>query len=301
MSKQLTDQFCSKPNGALDFWRKYPLLVDPQTFGKLPGETKFNPLTGMQAQVQVQIGSVLKHGYVDPGKDKVISNKSVVLYAEFDYMTSLKQVASKSLVIPQLYLLNKGGYCAKMYYLPWKEDKKHTMIISDEADYFMTASMHGCRFQVNDMSGGYFEVSHTNVQPVVGKDAQAEAVKLANFNKPIGPRVVDYGKDRYIQEVEQEFARVRTHAGVYGIDPTEVISFDPGTYLVNVLGIRTGDAWEFYYQIVGKMIVALTGSTTKKKWLTLFGYKTIPIGTKTETVKHQIELDVVVKTGKLWP
>ena len=78
-------------------------------------------------------------------------------------------------------------------------------------------------------------------------------------------------------------------------------SFDPGTYQVNVPGVRSGLRWTFYYQITGKMIVDLEGSTTKKKWLTLFGKKTIPIGKKKEVVKHQIELDVVVKTGQLWP
>ena len=301
MSQSLTQEFARQPDGALDFWKKYPLLVDPQNFGKLPGETKFNALTGTTMQIQVNIGATVKHGYVDAKKDKVIANKSVVLYAEFDYLSSQKAVAAKSLVIPQLYLLNKGGYCVKMYYLPWKEDKKHTMMLSDEADYFMTASMHGCRFQAHDMGGGYVEVSHTNIQPKQDGDAQAEAVKLANYNAPIGPRVVDFGKDRYIQEVEQEFGRVRHHALTYGIDPSQVKSFDPGTYQVNVLGVRSGLRWTFYYQIAGKMILDLEGSTTKKKWLTLFGKKTIPIGKKKEAVKHQIELDVVVKTGQLWP
>src|ERR1700758_759219 len=124
MSQSLTQEFARQPDGALDFWKKYPLLVDPQNFGKLPGETKFNALTGTTMQIQVNIGATVKHGYVDANRDKVIANKSVVLYAEFDYLSSQKAIAAKSLVIPQRYLLNKGGYCVKMYDLPWKEDKK---------------------------------------------------------------------------------------------------------------------------------------------------------------------------------
>jgi hypothetical protein len=69
---------------------------------------------------------------------------------------------------------------------------------------------------------------------------------------------------------------------------------------VNVFGRRVARQWEFYYQIKGKMIAKLTGHTTKKKHLKIFGHRTgITFGRKTVEVEQTLELDVVVKTGKL--
>jgi hypothetical protein len=316
VSQRLNASFAAKPDGMLDFLAGYPMDVDPQTFGLLPSDMKFNPMTNMTTPIPRKVGEKFKRPGVDVVKEDVLHDKSVPLYCDFEYLTDTTRkaqdiinpggtyapVAAKSLVVPVLHESNHGGHFVKMYFLPWKEDKKHNMILMDDADYFMTASMHGCRFRVEDQGGGWVRVSHTNVQPRQdpGFDPQAECLTLANKGRRVGPVTVDYGKDVYIQEVNTEFARLRHHAFAYGLAPEDIVSFDPESYKVNVFGRRVSRQWEFYYQIKGKMIAKLAGHTTKKKHLKIFGHKTgITYGRKTVEVEQRLELDVVVKTGKL--
>jgi hypothetical protein len=292
--KQLNDEFRKMAQGDLDFLSRYPLVVDPQDFGFVKGDKEsLNPMTGMPMQHRTNVGQTLMVQGTDPRKDNHIHNKTSVVYADFNHSAKPTE-KNKSKVSPTLHLVNFGGHSVKMFYLPWKENKFHSMVIDESADFFMTASMHGCRFEIKDWGDGRLNVSHTNVQPGPGIDAQAQVLRLISSDTCLAPTALSYGKDKYFADAQRCISATRRGLMPLGILPEHVLRADTDTYLANVVGIRTGNQWRFYCQLTCVVEAELHGITTKKKYLGLFGVKKVG-------VKQVINLDLVLKVGEIWP
>jgi hypothetical protein len=292
--KELNSEFIAMAAGNMDFLSKYPLVVDPQDFGFVKGDKEtMNPMTGAKMQHRTNVGKTLMVPGTDPSKDKQIRNKTVQVYADFNY-SSKSTEKNKQKVSPTLHLVNYGGYCAKMYYLPWKEDRMHSMVIDEQADFFMTASMHGCRFEVKDFGNGQLSVSHTNVQPKPGVDAQAAVLKLIKGDATLAPTALSFGKDKYFADAQRMIHATKRGLMPMGILPENVKSAEVDSYLANVVGVRNGLSWRFYYQLTCVVEAELTGVTTKKKYFGRFGNKKVE-------VKQAVTLDVVLKVAEIWP
>jgi hypothetical protein len=291
---ELNNEFKKMARGDMDFLCRYPMVVDPQDFGFVKGDKEtFNPMTGAKMQHRTNVGATLMVQGTDPRKDTYIHNKSVTVYADFNYAAKASE-AGKSKVAPTLHLVNYGGHAVKMYYLPWKEDRMHSMVISEEADFFMTASMHGCRFTVKDFGGGQLSVSHANAQPGAGIDAQQKVLKMIKGDSALAPTALSFGKDKYFADANRMIHSTKRGLMPMGILPEDVVSAEVDTYLANVVGVRSGNRWRFYYQLTCVVDARISGTTTKKKYLGLFGNKKVD-------VKHPIKLDVVLKVAEIWP
>jgi hypothetical protein len=290
----LNAEFRKMSTGDMSFLSKYPLVVDPQDFGFLPGDKEtLNPMTGCKMQHRTNIGKALMVQGTNPVTDKILHDKTVTVYADFNYSSKVSE-SNKSKVAPTLHLVNFGGHAVKMFYLPWKENKMHVMVINEEADFFMTASMHGCRFEVKDFGTGELSVSHTNAQPGPGIDAQQEVLKLIRGDATCAPTALSFGKDKYFPDANRMIHATKRGLMPYGILPEHVKKASVDTYLANVVGVRSGRQWRFYYQLTCVVEAELHGYTTKKKYLGLFGKK------KVDVCKN-INLDVVLKVAEIWP
>lgn len=243
--RELNAEFQKMAHGHMDFLSRYPMVVDPQRFEWVPGDKEtFNPMTGGTVRHQAMVGETLMHAGSNPGTDKHIGNKTASVYADFNYLET-SGVNNKQRVGPSLHLNNYGGQCVKMYYLPWKEDRHISMVIDEQADFFMTASMHGCRFQVKDFGNGQLSVSHTNVQPGPGIDAQAEVLKLIRGDAALAPTALSFGKDKYFPDAKRCITATKRGLMPMGILPEHVLGAHADTYLANVVGVRQGNRWRF--------------------------------------------------------
>ncbi|MFA5083107.1 MAG: hypothetical protein WC474_11220 [Hydrogenophilaceae bacterium] len=292
--RELNEEFSKMAHGDMGFLCKYPLYVDPQDFGFIKGDKEsFNPMTGATMQHRTNIGKTLMVTGTDANKDKYIHNKTVPVYADFNFHGKPSD-ASKMKVAPTMHLVRFGGHAVKTFYLPWKENKMHIMVIDEEADFFMTASMHGCRFEVKDFGSGQLSVSHTNVQPGSGKDAQQEVLKLIRGDSTLAPTALSFGKDKYFPDAQRVITATKRGLMPWGILPEHVLRADVDTYLANIVGVRSGEHWRFYYQLTCVVDAELHGQTTKKRYLGLFGSKKVD-------VKRVVKLDVVLKVAEIWP
>lgn len=292
--KQINQSFAAMAAGKMDFLWRYPMIVDPQDFGWVKGDKEhFNPNMGTKVQQRTNVGNTLMVQGTDPRKDKHIHNKTVTVYADFNHAPE-KSAPNKMRVAPTLHLINFGGYSVKMFYLPWKEDRMHSMVIDEQADFFMTASMHGCRFEVKDFGNGQLSVSHTNVQPGAGIDAQAEVLKLIKGDSTLAPTALSFGKDKYFADAQRLIHATRRGLMPLGILPGDIKSAEVDSYLANVVGVRNGRGWRFYYQLTCVVDAEMHGTTTKKKYLGLFGNKKVD-------VVQPVKLDVVLKVAEIWP
>ena len=312
--RELNGLFMAKPDGLEQFLCKYPLDIEAGMFQPLRGPDKKTIDPGAKA---VQVDQVLASSSFERTvklkdgnlKLKAIQDKSVMVYADF---TEGADPTRKHLVTTQLQLFNSGGN-VRLYYLPWKEDARHTMTISDECDFFMTASMHGCRFEVRDFGGGMLSVSHSNVQPGGAEgatfDPQEMVHRLAAMDSAYAPTVLSFGKDVYFADAQRLMPHTKHVLMPMGIEPSHVKNADPGGYKANVLGSRVSGQWRFYYQLAGLFSVELHGTEVvkKKKYLGLFGTKTVVrdrVLTHTvngETKPMTIELDLVLQVKEIWP
>jgi hypothetical protein len=300
---ELNALFAKKPDGLLTFLTKYPLDLDAGQFGAvMKGGEKVDKGSKATQVDEVLAGSSRKSSVPLPGGKvdlKNIHDKSVVVYANFLEGASTTR---KHLVTTQLQLFNQGGHAVRLYYLPWKENARHTMTISDEADYFMTASMHGCRFEVRDFGNGMLSVSHSNIQPAGSSgpayDPQALLPKLAERDDAVAPTVLTFGKDVYFADAQRLMPHTKHALIPMGIAPNHVKNADVGGYKANVVGSRATGQWRFYYQLSGLFSVELHGTETvkEKRWLNRFGTKHVQ---KDKAIA--VELDLVLQVREIWP
>jgi hypothetical protein len=263
MSAELNAEFCKKPSGLVDFLRDFPLEIEVGQFAK-PAGTPAGTKSVDYGAVMNQYRSTHTRNAL---KFEVIENWGIPVWCDFELATAGTQ---KGLVLPRLYPTSGGSQYVKMFYLPWKEDMRHTMDLNDGADYFMTASMHGCRFEVHRKPDGPWHVSHSNVQPKPAYDAQGMLKYLKRADPERGRRIVKFGKDLYYADSTRLVGTAQHRLMSVGIAPEEVLDAHPDAYKANVFGKRssTGE-WSFYYQLWGMIKVKLHERVKKKKWLGL--------------------------------
>lgn len=292
--KELNVEFIKMARDNMDFLKRYPMVVDPQNFEWVTGDKEtHNPMTGSTVKHRTGVGKTLMTSGTDMQTAKYISHKTAPVYADFNYLEKTG-VNNKQRVGPSLHLNNYGGHCVKLFYLPWKEDRHMSMVIDEQADFFMTASMHGCRFEVKDFGNGMLNVSHTNVQPGPGIDAQAKVLKLIRDDSCGAPTALSFGKDKYFPDASRCITATRRGLMPMGILPEHVLSAHVDTYLANVIGVRQGNKWKFYYQLTCYVEAEIHGETTKRRYLGMFGRKKVD-------VSHKVKIDVVLKVAKIWP
>jgi hypothetical protein len=294
MANELNDQFKAQPNGLSKFLCKYPLEIDAGQFA-VPPEEEGEVLVGT-SKVGTERGVVatLKSSVVDKTKKglafQVIQNKATPVYCDFPMTTS---GPNEGIVFPKLYQAASANF-VKLFYLPWDADKRHAIDLTTGAKYFMTASMHGCRFEVHKKAGNVYHVSHSNVQPKSDYDAQAMIpyLRVADVNR--GTRAVKFGKDRYFTDATKLIGSAQHRMIHWGVAPGDVLEAEPETYKANVLGTASGTGdWSFYYQLWGWVKVRLHERVKQKKWL----------GLRTEYVNKTNEayLKIVFLVEQIYP
>jgi hypothetical protein len=173
------------------------------------------------------------------------------------------------------------------------------MDLNDAADLFMTASMHGCRFEVHKKGMAVYHVSHSNVQPRpdtpdFGAQAMLPALRRADTVRGKGKRVLKHGKDTYYADAERLIGSAKHRMMTWGVGPDDVLEAEPQRYKANVLGDRsiTGH-WTFYYQLWGWVKMRLHERVKTKKWLKF----------KSEYVEttHDAYLKVVFLVQQIYP
>ena|SRR5437868_7839747 len=294
MANELNDQFVAQPDGLVKFLCKYPLEIDAGQFAVPPDEqAEIFAGTGKEAPERGVVAT-LKSKAVDKSKKgldfQVIQNKATPVWCDFPMTTS---GPSEGIVFPKLYRASSGNF-VKLFYLPWDADKRHALDLTGNANYFMTASMHGCRFEVHKKPGDVYHVSHSNVQPKDGLDAQGMIPYLRMADKKRGTRELKFGKDRYYADATKLIGSAQQRMIHWGVAAGDVLEAEPETYKANVLGTVTAPGqWSFYYQLWGWVKVRLHERVKKKKWL----------GLKTEYVHNTNEayLKVVFLVQQIHP
>jgi hypothetical protein len=201
----------------------------------------------------------------------------------------------KDLVVPKLYFQEEATGLVQLYYLPWEGNKRFTLDLGNDATYFMTASMHGCRFEIHQKANGTLHVSHSNVQgsnTIADPQALLPYMRRADVNR--GTRQVKFGKTTYFADAQKLIGSAQQRLMDWNVAPEDVLEASPEAYKANVLGERAnGGAWTFYYQLWGLLKVRLHERVKVKKWL----------GLKTEYDENTREayLKVVFLVKELYP
>lgn len=105
------------------------------------------------------------------------------------------------------------------YWLPYDQDFKHLVVLTDEADVMFTPLMDGCSFGFSDHGGGTYSASHGNLQTPMGRIDEAGLRQGMRFHKST------LHKSEYM-----------THPG--GAENIKV----------SMVGVRMGKKWRFFYQ-----------------------------------------------------
>jgi hypothetical protein len=298
----LNDEFRAAPDGLTDFLQTYPMEIDAGQFALLPGTVATIDGTGvdpsaLQVRDQRGVVDVLKASSVTKARHgltfEVIQDSATPVWCDFQLKTD---GPNKDVVFPKLFPTGGGLNFVKLYYLPWDADKRHAMDLGGAADFFMTASMHGCRFEVHRKPGHVYHVSHSNVQPRADatKGAQEMIAYLRRADRNRGTRSLKFGKDKYFADAQRLMGSAQHRMILWGIPPEDVLEAEPQTYKANVVGRRVGARdWEFYYQLWGWVKVRLHERVQKKKWLGLrTGY---------ENKTNESYLKVVYLVEKIYP
>jgi hypothetical protein len=276
------------------FLCKYPLEIDAGQFA-VPPDEQGEILVGTDKVVEDRaVGLTLRSSAIDKTrhglKFQVIQNHARPVWCDF---TMTDSGPNEGIVVPKLYKAASGNF-VKLFYLPWDADKRHALDLTTGAPFFMTASMHGCRFEVHKKPGNVFHVSHSNVQPTADIDAQAMIPYLRVADQNRGTRKLKFGKDRYYADATKLIGSAQHRMIHWGIAAKDVLEAEPQTYKANVLGSisATGD-WSFYYQLWGWVKVRLHQNVKKKKWL----------GMKTEYVDQTNEayLKTIFLVQQIYP
>jgi hypothetical protein len=301
MANELNDEFSAVPDGLQKFLVKYPMEIDAGQFALLPGTVATIDGTGvnpkdLKAKDQRGVVAVLKTSSVEKEKHglkfEVIQDAATPVFCDFQLT---KGGPNDTIVFPKLFRAAAANF-VKMFYLPWDADKRHAMDLGAGADYFMTASMHGCRFEVHKKPGGIYHVSHSNVQPSKDrtKGAQELIAYLRRADVKRGKRSLKFGKDRYYADAERLFGSAKHRMILWGVPPEDVLEAEPETYKANVFGRRVGtNHWEFYYQLWGWVKVRFHERVKKKTWLGL--------RTEYDDKTNEGHLKVVFLVEKIYP
>lgn len=288
--KDLNDKFASIKRGDLSFLYDCPLQVDPRYFEWLPGDKQLTSAAGFKQKTRTALEQVMSP--TATGQRDVINNKTMTVYADFNV---LKDPPHTGKVGPSLHLVNFGAYSAKMFYLPWNADTLQTMVLDESADLFMTATMHGCRFEVKDFGDGRLAVAHANVQPNSNYDAQAKVLQLLKKDTHVAPLALSYGKDTYFPDANRLMHRAKYGLMLQNVRPEHVVSSHVDTYMVNVVGCNQNGKWRFFTQLVASVDVELHEMVKKKRWKGLRKSRTV------DSVKSTTFLPVVLKVAEIWP
>jgi hypothetical protein len=288
MSQELNSEF---KTSVVDFMTKYPMEIDAGQFADpVPlGE-------GEGFRDRVNFVTAMKKTSKDEAKGdfkfKVIESKNKAVFCDFEPGTGNPLL--EGLVVPKMYQQHFGGG-VRMFYLPWGDNERHALDLKDPptaihpTNYFMTASMHGCRFEIHQKPDNSFHVSHSNVQKSdAAPDPQAMIQYLREADVGRGHRVLKFGKRKYFADAERLIGSARHRMLTeWNIAPEDVLEAFPETYKANVLGKRTGPGvsdWVFYYQLWGILKVQFHERVKKKKWLGLkTAYKDV---TQTASLKY---------------
>lgn len=301
MPNELNDAFIAAPDGVLNFLQAWPMEIDAGQFAQMPGTVATIDGLGvadkdLQARDQRSVVAALKASSVTKSRHgltfDVIQDNATPVYVDFQ-----KTVGGPNdgIVYPKLFP-NAAGNFVKMYYLPWDADKRHAMDLGNGADFFMTASMHGCRFEVHLKPGGLYHVSHSNVQPSADrtKGAQELIAYLRRADTNRGTRSLKFGKDRYYADAVRLISSAKHRMITHGIAPEDVLEAEPETYKANVFGRRMGgNNWQFFYQLWGWVKIRLHERVEKKTWLNL--------RTKYDNVTREAHIKVVFLVERIYP
>ena len=307
MSKALNDAFRRQPNGLTNFLHRRPMLVEAQSV--VTGQA-FNPLTGATAPTTAAIAAHTAAAVQPSANANVRVLDATVLHCDFEFFDVLQNArgtaySRPNLVCPGLSTTPSPDR-VPMYYLPWREDKRYTMELGTAASFFMTAGMHGCKFEVNhDPLTHRVIVSHTNVQPQAVGPGQGNVfvqphvaqgltqLTAADAVASACPHVLTFGKVDYFWDSIRETGKVHQHLLKYGVQTDEVNDASPDAYQANVVGVRNGNAWAFYYQLALMVRCDLKSQVKKKKWLGL--------QTSWTEARNAVILDIVVAVKRIWP
>lgn len=270
----------------------------------------FNPLTGATAPTTASIAAHAAAAVQPSLNANVRVLDATVLHCDFEFFDVLQTArgtaySRPNLVCPSLATTPSADR-VPMYYLPWREDKRYTMELGAGANYFMTAGMHGCKFEVNhDPVTHRTIVSHTNVQPqgvapgqgqVFIQPAVAQGLTQLTTDDAFAtacPHVLTFGKVDYFWDSIREAGKVHQHLLRYGVQTDEVTEASPSAYQANVVGVRNLNAWTFYYQLTLMVKCELKAKVKKKTWLGLV--------TSWNDVRNAVVLDIVVAVKRIWP
>jgi len=111
------------------------------------------------------------------------------------------------------------------YFLPWGGQKTYCGKLGNNAKYFFTPTLNGCTFTYSD-NGPNPSVAHSNFVDLNSQQADQTAMDN-DLNNKFG------GQAPANKIVKTDYKRVPTG----GED-----------YRATVIGIRTGNSWDFYYQ-----------------------------------------------------
>lgn len=307
MAKELNDAFRRQPNGLTNFLHRRPMRVEIQD---VVTGTIANPMTGTNTTVRTPLAEVLQTTRKVGTSGDVGVLAAQVMYCDFGRYDVINNAQGTPRSRPRLVIptidFTPGISKVPMYYLPWKEDKRFTMSLGDKTDYFMTAGMHGCKFEVNhDAASGKTIVSHTNVQPTAPAQGQGNVFVQDHVRDGLErltdedsfanqcPTVLSFGKVSYFWDAIRESGRIHGHMLGLGVQPNEIVDSSPSGYQANVVGQRVGGQWSFYYQLTLAVTCSLSEKVKGKKWL---GLKTTWNEQKREAL-----IDVVVAVKKIWP
>ena len=277
-------------HGDLRFLYECPLQVDPRFFEWLPGDKQLTSAAGFKQNTRTALEQVMSPTIT--GQQGVINNKTMTVYADFNV---LRDPPHTGKVGPSLHLVNFAGYSTKLFYLPWNANTLQTMVLDESADFFVTATMHGCRFEVKDFGDGRLGVAHANVQPSSDYDAQAKVLELLKKDSHLAPLALSYGKDTYFPDANRLMHRAKRGLMSSNIRPEHVISSHVDTYMVNVVGCRRNDKWRFYSQLVASVDVELHEMVKKSRWKGLRKSRMV------DTVTSTTLLPVVLRVAEIWP
>jgi hypothetical protein len=304
MSTALNQAFMRNPNGLTNFLHRRPMLVEAQS---VTVGTVHNPHTGTIAAQRVAIAERLAAPVQPSANANVRVLDAQVFYCDFEFFDVLQnargtQYSRPKLVCPGLSItpdVNK----VPMYYLPWREDKRFSMELGNGADYFMTAGMHGCKFEVNhNPATNRTIVSHTNIQPqatpnpVFVQQHVSDGLTQLTTDDAFAqacPHVLTFGKINYFWDAIRESGRIHTTMLGHGVQTDEIEEASPSSYQANVVGVRNGHNWTFYYQLTLMVRCQMKAQVKKKKWLGLKSYW--------DNVRNQMIFDVVVAVKRIWP
>ena len=295
MANKLNTEFIAQPDGLMKFLCKYPLEIDAGQFAVPPDEEGEVLVGTAKVGADRAVVGALKSSSVTKTKKglsfEVIQNKARPVFCDFALTTS---GPNEGIVFPKLYKDGHGDF-VKLFYLPWDSDKRHAVDLTADAPFSMTASMHGCRFEVHKKADNVYHVSHSNVQPKGDEyDAQDMIPYLRMADTDRGTRKLKFGKDRYFADATKLMGTAKQRMIHWGVATDDVLEAEPQTYKANVLGAQgRGGNWTFYYQLWGWVKVRLHDRVKKNKWL----------GLKTEYVDktNDAYLKVIFLVQKIHP